>query len=307
MSIDGFGDMTDELLDLQQMADDERLISALAAGQLPENASGEDLELAELLGGWRSELDATATTLPPFAATAATVAMVEAPAAAVRQSPRRGRRAALAAAAGLVTVLGMTGTAAAISGQHGPFAPLHRVLFGSPSTHADVDPLALRARSLLKTAATDIAKAASAGHIADSQRTAIGSTIDAAGRLLKQDAQPPKDLVQQVESLRAALARIPGQPGVSPSPAPAVAPTSGPSSSTSQQPVTPPVLQLPTEPSTPHEPAGPPEGGPTAEPTEPETDVSEPARPSASPSPSASHESSDDSGTTGSADNTLDP
>ena len=289
-------DAPDSALDLKQLAHDEKLLTALASGSQPATP---DAAFTDLLAGWRDELDDAAAALPPV--DVAALLAEGSP----RRTPLRGRRAVAAAAAGVVTVLGMTGTAAAISGPHGPLAPLHRVIFGAQ--HSVSDSTAIQVRALLEKARASIATAVSAGSISDGRRAEIASVLDNAVQLLQRDQHAPKALTQQADSLRASLARIPGQPEVSPSPAPQATPSTADADRGQREPdkgkvSTPPASEEPAGPPSPAESPAPEDGGQPATSTDSRNQDEGHPQPSSAPSSSSTSDGSGGSGRHGGPD-----
>ena len=167
------------------------------------SAIATDDAIAVMLGVWRHELDIAAHSTP-----APRMVVVPPPSEAALAS-RRGwmrRHTAGIAVASVVLAVGSTGVAAAQSGRSGPFAAVHRVLFGTPA-HDDTAALA-RVTALLEGVAADLGDARAAGGATAAQLSDMGDRLDTAGRILAADPAAPAALTARLAELRADLATI---------------------------------------------------------------------------------------------------
>lgn len=257
--------------DFDAVLADDLLLDALGAGRdVPGNRPDVDGEtdLVTALAQWRAELVAAVET-GPVPGPPATVPG----AARSRRTARRGI-AAMVAVAGVLAGGGVA--AAAVSGAHGPFGGLHRLIFGDPSASdgpGQLDGQADRAGRLLDQAAAAIARARARGSIDTAERDAVSDLLDGAARLLAADVDLPPGrataLARRLDGLRTELALLTGsrrpQPQrlTTPSVPPVPPVPSGPSAASA--PVTRPA----------HQPAGRPNGGaaPTHRPAPSTVDV----------------------------------
>ena len=182
---------------LGDVMDDDALLTLLAQGHAPAGDAPDPA--APLLRRWRGELDVAEAAAPPR----------RIPLAAVGRSTRR-----TTAIAGIVAVslLGMTGTAAALGGSAGPLGSVHRVLFGTPAatgpTRVPVDELATRASRLLDDVAHRLAAAGPGGPHGVDRATAIAHLAEA-DTLLRLDRHAPAALIARSADLRRRLGQVP--------------------------------------------------------------------------------------------------
>jgi len=199
--------------DFAAIVADDALLDALGTGDvngLDVDLSASDEDLAMLLAQWRHELD-TAVTAHPARGAAVVVGPPELVPTAGRGWWRR--HAAGVAAASVVVLAGSTGVAAAQSGQSGPLATVHRVLFGAP-TASDTATI-VRITSLLDGVTFDLDRARAQGGATAARIAAMSGRLDDAGRLLAGDAAAPDALTARLIELRAdlaALATVPTSP-----------------------------------------------------------------------------------------------
>src|SRR3954447_19929894 len=199
--------------DFAAIVADDALLDALGTGDvngLDVDLSASDEDLAMLLAQWRHELD-TAVTAHPARGAAVVVGPPELVPTAGRGWWRR--HAAGVAAASVVVLAGSTGVAAAQSGQSGPLATVHRVLFGAP-TASDTATI-VRITSLLDGVTVDLDRARAQGGATAARIADMSGRLDDAGRLLAGDAAAPEALTARLIELRAdlaALATVPTSP-----------------------------------------------------------------------------------------------
>src|SRR3954447_15094756 len=205
--------------DFADIAADDALLDALGAGDFDvtdPDLNATDDALAALLTQWRRDLD-TAVPASPARGTAVIV-----PAARLasedaahpgsgQPSSRTGqrwlRRHALGVAAASVVVLGGSpGIAAADTSHSGPFAAVHRVLFGSPGP--DDTATIVRVDALLDSVTIDLGNARAHGGATPAQIADMSSRLDHAGRLLAVHPAAPDALTARLVELRADLAAL---------------------------------------------------------------------------------------------------
>src|SRR3954447_1562650 len=192
--------------DFAAIVADDALLDALGTGDvngLDVDLSASDEDLALLLAQWRHELD-TAVTAHPARGAAVVVGPPELVPTAGRGWWRR--HAAGVVAASVVVLAGSTGVAAAQSGQSGPLATVHRVLFGAPAP-SDTATI-VRITGLLDGVTVDLDKARAQGGATAARIADMSDRLDDAGRLLAGDAAAPDALTARLIELRADLAAL---------------------------------------------------------------------------------------------------
>src|SRR3954463_1688466 len=197
--------------DFAAIAADEALLHALGADDFdlsdPDLTASDDA-LADLLAGWRRELDA-AVTAPPARGTAAIVPSTDADPAThadTAQSSWPRRPLAPVAVASVLVLAGSTGVAAAQSGSSGPLAAVHRVLWGAPASGDSA--LLARISALLDGVTVDLDNARAQGGATAAGISDMSDRLDHAGRLLAGDPAAPDALTARLVELRADLAAL---------------------------------------------------------------------------------------------------
>src|SRR4051794_257670 len=197
--------------DFAAIAADEALLHALGAEDFdlgdPDLTASDDA-LADLLAGWRRELDA-AVTAPPARGTAVVVPSTGADPATddeTGQSSWLRRHLAPVAAASVLVLAGSTGVAAAQSGRSGPLAAVHRVLWGAPAP--DDNALLAQISTLLDGVTVDLDNARAQGGATAAGISDMSDRLDHAGRLLAGDPAAPDALTARLVELRADLAAL---------------------------------------------------------------------------------------------------
>jgi hypothetical protein len=207
---------THEYDDFAAIGADDALLDALGADDIdltdPDLTASDD-DLADLLAGWRRELD-TAVAALPARGTAVVVPVAHAVAAGDASSDadsagRAGwlrRHIAPVAAAAAIVVAGSTGVAAAPGRGSGPLAAVHRVVWGAPAP--DDSALLARVTTLLDGVTIDLEDARAHGGATAARISDMSDRLDHAGRLLAGDPAAPDAQTARLVELRADLAAL---------------------------------------------------------------------------------------------------